>query len=66
MIHFYDLSAVVKNKLLLYADDSVILVSHTYFSKVNQCLAGGLNLESQWLIASMLSLHLEPSPFFSV
>jgi len=44
--------------LLLYADDSAILVSHKCLSKVEQALTEDLHLVSQWLIDNKLSLHL--------
>ena len=45
------MSAVVKNKLLLYVDDSGILVSSKNKQDIEQLL-------TQWLIDNKLSLHL--------
>ena len=44
------MSAVVKNKLLLYADDSGILVSGKCKSYVETSLKADLQLVSQWLV----------------
>ena len=52
------MSAVVKNKLLLYADDSGILVSGKDISHVEKLLTESLGLVSQCLIDNKLSLHL--------
>ena len=58
LIYVNDMSAVVKNKLLLYADDSGILVSGKNKSDVEMSLKEDLHLVSQWLIDNKLSLHL--------
>ena len=52
------MSAVVENKLLLYADDSGILVSGKNISHVEKLLTESLGLVSQWLIDNKLSLYL--------
>ena len=52
------MSAVIKNKLLLYADDSAILVADKSKTEVEKLLSDDLNLVSQWLIDNKLSLHL--------
>jgi hypothetical protein len=52
------MSAVVKNKLLLYADDSGILVSGKILSVVEKALTDDMELVSQWLVDNKLSLHL--------
>jgi len=54
LIYVNDMSAVIKNKLLLYADDSAILVSHKCLSKVEKALTEDLHLVSQWLIDKKL------------
>ena len=58
LIYVNDMSAVVENKLLLYADDSGILVSGKTISHVEKLLTESLGLVSQWLIDNKLSLHL--------
>ena len=58
LIYVNDMSAVVKNKLLLYADDSGILVSGKSVLDVEKALTDDMNLVSQWLIDNKLSLHL--------
>jgi len=52
------MSAVVKNKQLLYADDSGILVSDKNKQYIEQLLIEDLKCLSQWLIDNKLSLHL--------
>jgi hypothetical protein len=52
------MSAVVKNRLLLYADDSGILVSGKSLSEVEISVSEDLSSVSQWLIDDKLSLHL--------
>ena len=58
LIYVNDMSAVVKNKLLLYADDSGILVSGKSKLYVESCLKDDLHHVSQWLVDNKLSLHL--------
>jgi len=50
LVYINDMSAVVKNKLLLYADDSGILVSGKNKQDIKQLLTEDLNCLSQWLI----------------
>ena len=52
------MSAVVKNKLLLYADDSGILVSGKNIADIESELTSELNQVSEWLVDNKLSLHL--------
>ena len=58
LIYVNDMSAVVRNKLLLYADDSAILVSGKDKKSIEDNLSSDLHLVSQWLITNKLSLHL--------
>ncbi len=58
LIYINDMSAVVKHKLLLYADDSAILVSDKSISTVEKMLSDDLKQVSEWLIDNKLSLHL--------
>jgi hypothetical protein len=58
LIYVNDMSAVVKSKLLLYADDSAILVSGKNKQDIEKILSDELNAVSQWLICNKLSLHL--------
>ena len=58
LIYVNDMSAVVKHKLLLYADDAAILVSGTNIEQVQSLLSGELEMVSEWLIGNKLSLHL--------
>ena len=58
LLYVNDMPAVVKNKLLLYADDSAILVSGKNISQVEQALSEDLFSVSQWLVDNKLSLHL--------
>ena len=55
------MSAVVKHKLLLHADNAAILVSGTNINmnkQVQSLLSGELEMVSEWLIGNKLSLHL--------
>lgn len=58
LIYVNDMSAAIKNKLLLYADDSAILVSAKNKHDIENTLCHDLNIVSQWLICNKLSLHL--------
>jgi len=58
LIYVNDMQAVVKNKLLLYADDSAILVAGKNRSVIEKELSDELQSVSQWLIDNKLSLHL--------
>ena len=53
-----DMACSVRNKLLLYADDSVILVSDKYPSVVSHELSKDLESRNHWLIDNQLSLHV--------
>jgi len=53
-----DMSAAVKCKLLLYADDSALMVSHKDVQYIQQTLSFELESVSKWLIDNKLSLHL--------
>jgi len=58
LIYVNDMSGAVKNKLLLYADDSGILVSGKDRSELESVLSSEMNVLSEWLICNKLSLHL--------
>ena len=54
------MSGVVNNKLLLYADDSAILVADKDISNIEKLLKKELEtVGSYWLIDNKLSLHLD-------
>jgi len=52
------MTAVVKHKLLLYADDSGILVHGKHIHGGEYLPSSGLEKVSDWLICNKLSLHL--------
>ena len=52
------MSAAVKSKLLLYADDSALLVSGKDVKVIEQTLSRELESVRDWLIDNKLSLHL--------
>ncbi len=54
-----DMLVSVKSKLLLYADDSVLLVSHRDPRVIPNTLSQELESCNKWLIDNRLSLHLE-------
>ena len=58
LIYVNDMSGVVNNKLLLYADDSAILVADRHISNIEKLLKKELETVSDWLIDNKLSLHL--------
>ena len=53
-----DMAGVVNNKILLYADDSAILVSGKSKHDTKCLLAQDMERVSHWLIDNKLSLHL--------
>ena len=52
------MSGAINNKLLLYADDSAILVADKQISTIETILENELGTVSDWLIDNKLSLHL--------
>ena len=58
LIYVNDMSAVVKNKLLLYVDNSAILVCGKDRLEINTKLTNDLELVSNWLIDNKLYLHI--------
>jgi hypothetical protein len=58
LIYVNDMSAVAKTRLLLYADESGILVSGKKLSEVEISVSEDLSSVSQWLIDNKLLLHL--------
>jgi len=57
LIYVNDMSAVVKNKLLLYADDFAILVTGKDRLQREQKSSKELQSVSEWLVDNKLSLH---------
>lgn len=58
LVYVNDMAAVVQNKLMLYADDSAILVSSKNKEDIELLLSKDMNTVSQWLACNKLSLHL--------
>ena len=58
LIYVNDMSGAVSNKLLLYADDSAILVADKCLSNIETVLQNELEIVSEWLVDNKLSLHL--------
>ena len=58
LIYVNDMSSVIGNKLLLYADDSAILVADKDISTVENALQTDLQIVSEKLIDNKLSLPL--------
>ncbi len=52
-----DMKLSVNSKLLLYADDSIILVSDKDPQKIEEKLSSDLNKCYDWLVANKLSIH---------
>ena len=58
LIYVNDMSGAINNKLLLYADDSAILVADKKISTIESLLQNELEVISEWLVDNKLSLHL--------
>ena len=58
LIYVNDMSGAVNHKLLLYADDSAILVADKNVSTIDILLKKELEVVSEWLVDNKLSLHL--------
>ena len=58
LIYVNDMSGAVCNKLLLYADDSTIIVADECLSNIETVLQNELEIVSEWLVDNKLSLHL--------
>lgn len=58
LIYVNDMSGAVNHKLLLYADDSAILVADKRVSTIEILLQKELEVVSEWLVDNKLSLHL--------
>ncbi len=53
-----DMPVSIQSKLLLYADDSVLLVSHRDPRVISNTLSQELESCNEWIIDNRLSLHL--------
>ncbi len=58
LVYVNDMPAAVKCKLLLYADDSALLVSGRDIGVIEETLSSELYSVSEWLVDNKLSLHL--------
>ena len=58
LVYINDMPSAVNCKLLLYADDSALVVSGTSVSDIEATLSLELESVSQWLMDNKLSLHL--------
>ena len=58
LIYVNDMEASVSCKLILYADDSALLVSGTHIKTIENISGDTLLSLSNWLIDNKLSLHL--------
>ena len=58
LVYVNDMPAATNSKLLLYADDSAILVSGKDVSQIQATLSKKLESIREWLIDNKLSLHL--------
>ena len=58
LIYSNDMEIAVKRKLLLYADDSIILVCHKDPKVISKYLSEELHSVNNWLIDNKLSLHV--------
>ena len=58
LMYVNDMSGAINHKLLLYADDSAILVADKNISTIESLLQNELEVISEWLVDNKLSLHL--------
>ena len=58
LIYVNDMQASVKCKLLLYTDDSALLVSGENVSEIQKVLSQELKSVCEWLVDNKLSIHL--------
>ena len=58
LLYIHDMSAAIKCKLLLYADDSVLLASGKDIVEIKANLSSELKSVNDWLNDNKLSLHL--------
>ena len=58
LVYVNDMKTAVKCKLLLYADDSALLVSGKDVLEIDRILSVELGAVSEWLCENRLSLHL--------
>ena len=58
LIYVNDMSGAVHHKLILYADDSAILVADKSVSTIESLLQKELEVVSEWLVDNKLPLHL--------
>lgn len=61
LIYVNDMPAAVNCKVILYADDSSLLVSGRNISQIQDTLSDELSNISQWLLDNRLSLHVGKS-----
>jgi hypothetical protein len=58
LLYVNDMKSAVRCKLLLYADDSVLLVSDKSVKSIEKILIEELHNINKWLVENKLSLHL--------
>ena len=58
LIYVNDMAGAIDEKILLYADDTAILVSNKHVDVIELKLRTALETISDWLVDNKLSLHL--------
>ena len=58
LVYVNDMEAAVSCRLILYADDSALLVSGTSVSVIEETFGHELTFLSKWLVDNKLSIHL--------
>lgn len=53
-----DMAISVESRLILYADDSIIITSHANIDVIKHKLGSELSLCNRWLVENKLSLHM--------
>ena len=64
ILYINDMYVAVKRKLLLYADDSVLLASGKDLVEIEATLSTEIQSVNDWLIDNKLSLHLGKTQSF--
>ena len=54
-----DMEAAVSCRLILYADDSALLVSGTSVAVIEETVGHELTFLSEWLVDNKLAIHLD-------
>ena len=65
-VHVNDMCDPISNKLLLYADDSAVLVADKCLSNIETVLQDELEIVSEWLVDNKLSPAFRQNGIYTV